>query len=77
MIDRIVAALRRGENILIYPSGRLQRRGTEVIGAARAAAELLQACPEANVVLVRTRGVWGSMFSLLQPAAISTWAAAC
>ena len=66
MIERIAVALRRGESILIYPSGRLQRRGTEVIGAARAAAELLRACPEANIVRVRTRGVWGSMYSFAQ-----------
>jgi 1-acyl-sn-glycerol-3-phosphate acyltransferase len=63
MIERVAAAVGRGESILIYPSGRLQREGFEVVGASRAAAELLRACPEANVVLVRTRGVWGSMFS--------------
>lgn len=63
MIETVAAAVRRGESILIYPSGRLQRQGIERIGAARAAAELLRACPDANVVLVRTRGVWGSMFS--------------
>jgi len=63
MIERVAAAVQRGESILIYPSGRLQREGFEVVGAARAAAELLGACPDANVVLVRTRGVWGSMFS--------------
>jgi len=63
MIDAIVAGLERGENFLIYPSGRAQRRGVEEIGAARAASEILQRSPQANVVLVRTRGVWGSMFS--------------
>ncbi|MCL4201941.1 MAG: AMP-binding protein [Pirellulaceae bacterium] len=63
MIERVAAAVGRGESILIYPSGRLQREGFEVVGASRAAAELLRACPEANIVLVRTRGVWGSMFS--------------
>ncbi len=63
MIEKVAAAVKRGESILIYPSGRLQREGFEVVGASRAAAELLRACPEANVVLVRTRGVWGSMFS--------------
>jgi acyl-CoA synthetase (AMP-forming)/AMP-acid ligase II/1-acyl-sn-glycerol-3-phosphate acyltransferase/acyl carrier protein len=66
MIDAVVAALKRGQSILIYPSGRLQRKGETVVGAARATAELLQACPEANVVLIRTQGVWGSMFSCAQ-----------
>jgi len=63
MIDTIVAGLERGESFLIYPSGRTQRGEREVLGAARAAAEILARCPQANVVLVRTRGVWGSRFS--------------
>jgi hypothetical protein len=63
MIGKVAAAVGRGESILIYPSGRLQREGFEVVGASRAAAELLRACPDAHVVLVRTQGVWGSMFS--------------
>ncbi|MCY2989709.1 MAG: AMP-binding protein [Planctomycetota bacterium] len=63
MIDTIVAGVERGENFLIYPSGRTRRRGREEVGAARAAAEIIQRCPQANLVLVRTQGVWGSMFS--------------
>ncbi len=63
MIDSVAEALQAGETILIYPSGRLQRQGREVVGASRAAADLLARCPEANVVLVRSRGIWGSMFS--------------
>ena len=63
MIDAIAAGLDRGENFVIYPSGRTQRRGREEIGATRAVAELLQRCPQANIVLVRTRGIWGSIFS--------------
>ena len=64
MIDAVVAALKQGQSILIYPSGRLQHGAETVVGAARATSELLRACPEANVVLIRTQGVWGSMFSL-------------
>lgn len=63
MIDAVVAGLNRGENFLLYASGRIQRRGIEEIGANRAAAEIIERCPEANIVLVRTRGVWGSMFT--------------
>ncbi len=62
-IDAIVEGLQQGGNFLVYPSGRIQRRGREVIGAARAASEILARAPQANVVLVRTRGVWGSMFT--------------
>jgi len=63
MIDTIVEGLNRGENFLIYPAGRTERRGIEQIGATRAVADLLERCPQANIVLVRTRGVWGSIFT--------------
>ena len=63
MIDAVVAGLARGESFLIYPSGRTQRRGFEFLGAARAAAEILDRHPPANIVLVRTRGLWGSMYT--------------
>ena len=66
MIDAVAAGLQRGDSFLIYPAGRIQRGNSEVIGAARAAADLLQRCPQVNVVLVRTRGLWGSMFSFAQ-----------
>ena len=63
MIDSVVEGLEKDESFLIYPSGRLRRQQAEVIGAARATHEILQRVPNANVVLVRTLGVWGSMFS--------------
>ena len=63
IIDAVVAGLERGESFLIYPSGRARRGPVEVVGAARAAHEILDRFPNATVVLVRTRGVWGSMFS--------------
>ena len=66
MIDSVVEGIQRGGSFLIYPSGRIQRGDREVIGAARAASDILQRCPDVNVVLVRTRGVWGSMFSFAQ-----------
>ncbi len=63
VLDRIAEAIQRGENILLYPSGRIQRRGIEEIGGNRAAAEVLQKCPHVHIVLIRTRGLWGSMFT--------------
>lgn len=59
----VIAGLRRGENFLLWPSGRAQRDGVERLGAARALTDILREVQEANVVLVRTSGVWGSMFS--------------
>ena len=66
MIDRVVERLQAGDCLLIYPSGRLQRGNQEVVGAARAVHEIISRCPQVNVVLVRTRGLWGSMFSCAQ-----------
>jgi acyl-CoA synthetase (AMP-forming)/AMP-acid ligase II/1-acyl-sn-glycerol-3-phosphate acyltransferase/acyl carrier protein len=63
MIDSVVERLQAGDCMLIYPSGRLQRGNREVVGAARAVHEIISRTPNVNVVLVRTRGVWGSMFS--------------
>lgn len=63
MIDSVVDRLQAGDCFLIYPSGRLQRGNQEVIGAARAVHEIIQRTPNVNIVLVRTRGVWGSRFS--------------
>lgn len=63
MIDAVVERIHAGDCMLIYPSGRLQRGNVEVIGAARSVYEIALRCPEANIVLVRTRGVWGSIFS--------------
>lgn len=63
VIEAIVAGLQRGESFVLYPSGRTQQGGVEQIGPARAAAEILQRCPQINIVLVRTRGLWGSMFT--------------
>jgi len=63
MIDAVVERIERGDSFLIYPSGRLQRGNAEVVGSARAIHEILSRCPDVNVVLVRTRGVWGSSFS--------------
>jgi acyl-CoA synthetase (AMP-forming)/AMP-acid ligase II/acyl carrier protein len=66
MIDAVVAGLENGESFLIYPAGHVARGGIEVIGAARAVSEILGRFPRANVVLVRTRGIWGSSFSYAQ-----------
>ena len=63
VIDAVVARVAVGDNMLIYPSGRLQRGDREVVGAARSVYEIVARCPEVSIVLVRTRGVWGSRFS--------------
>ncbi len=61
--DQVATALKTGSNFLIYPSGRLKISGLDLIGGASFIHKLTQACPEANIVLVRTTGLWGSKFS--------------
>jgi long-chain-fatty-acid--[acyl-carrier-protein] ligase len=61
--NRIADALRKGDNVLLWPSGRLTRDGVERLGGARAVSDVLAMVPETTVVLVRTRGLWGSWFS--------------
>jgi long-chain-fatty-acid--[acyl-carrier-protein] ligase len=62
-IAEVIAGLKKGENHLLWPAGHVQRDGQEKLGGARAVSDILQAVPEAQIVLLRTRGVWGSMFS--------------
>jgi long-chain-fatty-acid--[acyl-carrier-protein] ligase len=62
-LEGAIEGLRRGDNIVIWPAGRIQRSSLEVLGPARAVADILEAVPDAEVILVRTRGLWGSRFS--------------
>ncbi|MFW6280096.1 MAG: MFS transporter, partial [Planctomycetota bacterium] len=61
-----VEQLKRGRNFLIYPSGHAYRTGQEDLRGNSAVREILNECPDARVVLVRTRGLWGSSFSWAQ-----------
>ena len=63
LIDGVVERVQAGESFLIYPSGRLQRGNLEVVGSARFVHELVTRCPDLQIVLIRTRGLWGSLFS--------------
>lgn len=61
-LERVTNALRQGDNILLYPSGRLYRSSREFLGGHSAVARILAAAPQTRVVLVRTTGLWGSAF---------------
>jgi long-chain-fatty-acid--[acyl-carrier-protein] ligase len=63
-VAEAIETLRQGQNLILWPAGHIQHGiGWEALGGSRAAADILAAVPEAQVVLVRTRGVWGSSFS--------------
>ncbi len=63
----MVEELRNGENFLIYPAGRTKHTSREIIGGASAVHRLISELPEVNVVLIRTTGLFGSMFSRAYP----------
>jgi long-chain-fatty-acid--[acyl-carrier-protein] ligase len=62
-VAEVIAGLRQGDNFLLWPAGHVEHDGAERLGAARATADILRDVSKAEVVLVRTRGVWGSRFS--------------
>ena len=62
-IDRVAEALRQGDNVLLYPSGRLMRTPKEELGANSAVAQLVHDVDNVRIVMVRTTGLWGSSFS--------------
>jgi long-chain-fatty-acid--[acyl-carrier-protein] ligase len=65
-LGQCIEALQRGDNVLLYPAGHIARRAREDLGAASAAATILKAVPKARVVLIRTGGLWGSVWSYAQ-----------
>jgi acyl-CoA synthetase (AMP-forming)/AMP-acid ligase II/1-acyl-sn-glycerol-3-phosphate acyltransferase/acyl carrier protein len=62
VIETMINDLKHQENFLIYPAGKTKHQAREVIGAS-GVHRIIQSVPEANVVLVRTTGLWGSRFS--------------
>lgn len=62
-LDKITDALKNGDNVLLYPSGRIYRSQNEELGANSAVAHILAEVPHARIVLVRSSGLWGSAFS--------------
>ncbi len=62
-IQGVIEGLKKGETHILWPAGRVQYDRVERLGATQALTDVLKAVPDANVVLVRTRGVWGSMFT--------------
>jgi acyl-[acyl-carrier-protein]-phospholipid O-acyltransferase/long-chain-fatty-acid--[acyl-carrier-protein] ligase len=62
-LKECAARLERGENLIFYPAGRLYRSSHEDLGANSGVSTLLARVPNARVVLVRTSGLWGSVFS--------------
>ena len=63
MITECIESLRNGENLILYPAGRTMRGYLEDISGNSAVERIVRELPDMRVVLVRTRGLWGSRFS--------------
>ncbi len=66
-VEAAVAAciedLRRGDNLVLYPSGHVYRTYIEGLRGNTAVETVLREVPDVRIVLVRMRGLWGSGFS--------------
>jgi len=62
-VQNVVNGLQQGDNILLYPAGKVYRSRHESLGANSSVALVLKRVPQARVVLIRTTGLWGSSFS--------------
>lgn len=63
VIDEIIASLKKGDNFLLYPAGKVKHSNREVVGGASGIQKIIKDAPEANIVLVKISGLWGSSFS--------------
>ena len=62
-LKEMVTGLKKGDNLIIYPSGRIYRSYQEEIGGNSVVERIIKEIPDVRIVLVRTTGLWGSSFS--------------
>jgi len=62
VLDQTIEGLKQGDNLLLWPAGRVYHGYKESLGANSSVERILQNCPNVRIVLVRTRGLWGSRF---------------
>lgn len=63
VIQEIISSLQNGENFLLYPAGRVKHSAKEVVAGASSTQKIISEATDANIVLVRITGLWGSSFS--------------
>jgi long-chain-fatty-acid--[acyl-carrier-protein] ligase len=62
VLDESIAGLKNGENLILWPAGQIYRSSLENLRGNSSVERVLRQYPDARVVLVRTRGLWGSRF---------------
>ncbi len=65
-IQDCARVLAGGGNLVLYPGGHLASSRMEQLGGNSAVETILKLAPDTRVVLIRTRGLWGSRFSRAQ-----------
>ena len=70
LLHDMLQGLALGQNYIIYPSGRLMRKTPELMGGAFGVYDMLKRRPNTPVILIRTKGLWGSRFSWAGPAGV-------
>jgi acyl-CoA synthetase (AMP-forming)/AMP-acid ligase II/acyl carrier protein len=68
VLDESIEDLKNGGNLIIWPAGRVYHSCTESLGANSSVERILRKCLDVRIVLIRTRGLWGSAFG---------WAGGC
>jgi long-chain-fatty-acid--[acyl-carrier-protein] ligase len=63
LIRRTIEGLQEGENILFFPAGSQKHGAREDLDGKSAVHRILQQYPNANIIMVRILGMWGSRFS--------------
>lgn len=63
LIQKTVEKLRKGNNVLFFPGGRQKLEPYEEISGKSAVQRILKLYPDANIVVVNIKGMWGSRFS--------------
>lgn len=63
VLDETIDGLKYGQNLILWPAGQVYRSYKESLGANSSVEKILKSCPGIRVVLVRSRGLWGSRFS--------------
>lgn len=63
VFQAVIDGLNKKQNFLIYPAGRTKSTALEILGGASGVHKIIQETPNTNIVLVRTKGLWGSSLS--------------
>jgi acyl carrier protein len=62
-LDEVIQGLKDKDNFLIYPAGQLKNSNKEVIGGHSGVYRIVESNPDINIVLIRIKGLYGSIFS--------------